>query len=69
MLITLASLLAPEQVERIHEASLEILENVGLLVRSEKARACFKRHGCRVDSEGQVVKFPRTVVEMEAISG
>jgi len=63
MLITFATLLTPEQIARIHEASLEVLENVGLLVRSEKARTCFRQHGCRIDSETQVIRFPRAVVE------
>ncbi|MEW5938247.1 MAG: trimethylamine methyltransferase family protein [Chloroflexota bacterium] len=61
--MTFATLLTQEQVERIHEASLEILENVGLLVRNEKARAVFDKHGCEVDSETQYVTFPRAVVE------
>lgn len=61
--MTFATLLTQEQVERIHEASLEILENVGLLVRNEKARALFARHGCKVDSETQIVTFPRAAVE------
>ena len=58
-----ATLLTQEQVERIHEASLEVLENVGLLVRFEKARDMFARHGCKVDSETNMVTFPRAVVE------
>ena len=58
-----ATLLTQEQVQRTHEASLEILENAGLLVRSGKARALFARHGCKVDSETQIVIFPRAVVE------
>jgi trimethylamine--corrinoid protein Co-methyltransferase len=58
-----ATLLTQEQVERIHEASLEVLESVGLLVRNEKARTVFDKHGCTVDSESQIVKFPRAVVE------
>jgi len=62
-MMTFASLLTPEQVERVHEASLEILENVGLLVRNEKARDLFTRHGCQVDIETQIVKFPPQVVE------
>ena len=45
---TYASLLTVEQVERVHDASLEILENVGLLVRNEKARSIFSKHGCKV---------------------
>jgi trimethylamine--corrinoid protein Co-methyltransferase len=60
---TFASLLTAEQVDRVHQASLEILENVGLLVRNEKARDLFTRHGCRVDAKTQIVKFPRPIVE------
>ena len=62
-LSTFAELLTQEQVERIHDASLEILENVGLLVRNEKARSIFAKHGCFVDQETNIVKFPRIVVE------
>jgi trimethylamine--corrinoid protein Co-methyltransferase len=58
-----ATLLTQEQVERTHAASLEILEKVGLLVRNEKARTIFNRHGCRVDAETQIVRFPSPVVE------
>ncbi len=58
-----AELLTSEQVERVHEASLEILEDVGLLVRNEEARARFAQHGCRVDGETHEVKLPRAVVE------
>lgn len=61
--MTFATLLTQEQVERIHEASLEVLENVGLLVRNEKARAVFDKHGCKVDVETNMVTFPRAVVE------
>jgi trimethylamine--corrinoid protein Co-methyltransferase len=58
-----ATLLTTEQVERAHAASLEILDTIGLRVRHEKARAIFARHGCLVDAETQIVKFPRAVVE------
>ena len=58
-----ATLLTSKQVERIHEASLEILEDVGVLVRNQEARDQLARHGCRVDGETNVVKFPRAVVE------
>lgn len=59
--MSFAALLTQEQIERIHEASLEILEDVGLKVRYEPARELFKQHGCIVD--GERVKFPRAVVE------
>lgn len=58
-----AELLTPEQVERVHEASLEILENVGILVRNGEARERFARHGGRIDPGTQVVKLPAAVVE------
>jgi trimethylamine--corrinoid protein Co-methyltransferase len=56
-----ATLLNQEQVERIHAASLEILEEAGLKVRYAAARDLFKKHGCVVEDER--VKFPRAVVE------
>jgi len=62
-MITFATLLTSEQIERTHEASLEILESVGLLVRNEKARNFFAEHGCLVDVEASVVKFPPSVIE------
>lgn len=61
--MSFATLLTQEQVERVHDASLEILENVGLLVRFKPAREIFEKHGCKVDSETNIVKFPRAAVE------
>lgn len=58
-----ATLLTSKQVQQVHGASLEILETVGLLVRHEKARAVFRKHGCEVDDTTQKVKFPSAVVE------
>ncbi len=59
--MSFAALLTQEQVERIHDASLELLEDVGLKVRYEPARELFKKNGCVVEEER--VKFPRAVVE------
>lgn len=61
--MSFAELLTREQVEHVHEASLEILAEVGLLVRFEPARDLFRRHGCEVDIETNRVRFPRAVVE------
>lgn len=58
-----AEYLTPEQVTRLHEASLQILQETGLLVRSEKARNRFAEHGCTVDEETENVKFPPELVE------
>ena len=58
-----AALLTQEQVERIHEASLEILADVGMLVRNQKARDIFFNHGALVDEETQIVKLPGKIVD------
>jgi len=55
--------LTEDEVRYVHEASLEILEEVGLLVRNEKARQRFLRHGARVDAATQIVRIPSAVVE------
>jgi len=62
-LINFATLLTEQQVECTHAASLEILENIGLLVRNEKARTIFKQHGCMEDAGTQIIKFPPGLVE------
>jgi len=58
-----AEFLSGQEVEQIHEASLEILENVGILVRNENARMIFAKHGGHVDSKSLIVKIPRKVIE------
>lgn len=63
MIANFAELLNPEGVETVHQASLEILQEVGLLVHNRKARLRYSRHGCHVDHESQIVKFPSQVVE------
>jgi trimethylamine--corrinoid protein Co-methyltransferase len=59
---TNATLLTQEQVQRIHEASLEILSDVGIMVRNQKARDIFAAHGAQVDQETQIVKLPGKIV-------
>jgi trimethylamine--corrinoid protein Co-methyltransferase len=58
-----AQLLTIGQVEQVHEASLEILEYVGMLVRNQEARELYVEHGCVEDLETQIIKFPRAVIE------
>ena len=57
------SYLTADDINYIHESSLEILEEVGLLVRNEKARKRFAEHGANVDHETEIVRLPATVVE------
>lgn len=57
------SYLENSDIKYVHESSLEILEEVGLLVRNEKARNRFAEHGCHVDHETEMVRMPSAVVE------
>jgi len=55
--------LTDDDLRYVHDASLEILEDVGLLVRNEKARNRFAEHGAAVDQATEMVRIPATVVE------
>ena len=57
------SYLSDAEISQVHEASLEILEQTGLLVRNEKARKRFAEHGCKIDHTTEIVRFPPAVVE------
>ena len=53
--------LLPEEVERIHTASLTVLERTGIHVENETALNLFRRGGARI--EGPRVHIPATTVE------
>lgn len=55
--------LSDAEIQYVHDASLEILEETGLLVRNEKARERFAEHGCKVDHASEIVRLPAAVVE------
>ncbi len=55
-----------EQIERIHDASMDILERHGIEVLGEQALDVFRKAGARVDDDG-MVRMDRGLV-MEAIS-
>jgi trimethylamine--corrinoid protein Co-methyltransferase len=52
----------PAQLDRIKQATLDILETVGVKFPSAKALAILVEHGCPVDRERQVVTFPPDIV-------
>jgi len=58
-----AQLLNSGDTEQVHEASQELLESLGILVHSQKARGIYERHGCRVDPQSGIVKIPHRIVE------
>lgn len=52
-----------KEIDQIHESSLKILAEIGILVRNEKARSIFARHGCKVDASSTLVKLPTGIVD------
>ena len=55
-------ILTAEQVERIHEASLHILENIGINFLLEEAREILKAAGADVDPNSARVRFDRSLI-------
>ncbi len=58
-----AKILTANQIIRIHEASLEILREVGIEVHNDHARDIYQKHGCQVNRDSRRVLFPVQVVE------
>jgi trimethylamine--corrinoid protein Co-methyltransferase len=55
--------LRQEDMERIHQAALTILDEVGMRIDSEAALAHLARAGCRIRPEQMRVTFPPAVVQ------
>ena len=53
---------APAQLDRLKQATLDILETVGVQFQSEKALDVLAEHGVRVDRTAQIAKFPPEIV-------
>ncbi len=60
------ALISEEQLEEIHEASLDVLEQVGVVFLSKRALNIFKAAGADVDEKAQLVRMDRNLV-MESI--
>ena len=54
-------LLSRDDLEKIHDASCEVLLKTGMIFQNDRALDLFKRHGARV--EGQTVFFPKALIE------
>ena len=57
--------LTEDEIERIHKASLQILKETGVKIRSEKVRRLLAENGAEVNDA--IVKVPSALVE-EAIT-
>jgi len=56
-------ILTPEEVQRIHLATLDIIENVGVRFPSQRALEIWAAHGAQVDRDTCIVKAPGHLVE------
>ena len=54
--------ISEEQLDHFQEATLSVLENVGVQFPSETALDVFSQHGAYVDHKSQIVKIPRDLV-------
>lgn len=54
-------LISQTELEQIHENSLRIMANMGIVMPDPESQEILKRHGATV--EGDIVKFPRALVE------
>lgn len=57
------NVLSPDDIEQIHQSTLDVLWNIGLKVMSSRAREIFADNGCPVDEEKSIVKIPAHLVE------
>jgi len=57
------AMLDEEQLEAIHDASLTIIEDLGIKVGSPRARSLFEGAGALVDHETEMVRLGRDIVD------
>jgi trimethylamine---corrinoid protein Co-methyltransferase len=57
------NILSREDVQKIHEATLKIIETVGVKFPLGRALDIWQAHGAKVDRSSLVVKIPRRVIE------
>jgi len=55
-------ILSAEDVQRIHEASLDVLADVGVMFHSQRALDVLEAHGAAVDRETTVARIPAATV-------
>lgn len=56
-------ILSKADLERIHAATIEVIESVGVRFPSEKALDIWEEHNADVDRESMIVKVPGEVIE------
>lgn len=56
-------ILTPQEVQRIHDATLQIIEKVGVRFPSQKALEIWQAHGAEVDREKMIVRAKPELIE------
>jgi len=57
------NILTPEEVQRIHTATLDVIENAGVRFPSQKVLDIWEAHGAKVDRKTSIVKAPGALIE------
>jgi len=57
------TLLSSEQIKKLKDGTLQLLEEVGIQFPSRKALEIFADHGAKVNMEKQIVRIPRDLVK------
>ena len=58
--------LTAEAIDKIHQAAMQVIEEVGFQVNSQTAMSLFEKAGGRIDREKRIVRLPQCKV-MELI--
>ncbi len=56
-------ILSPEEIQRIHTATLDVIEKVGVRFPSRRALDIWEAHGAQVNRDSSVVKVPGQIIE------
>jgi len=59
--------LSEDKIEKIHQTTLKVLEEVGIKFPSQKALEIFKDNGAKVDFKNEIVRIPEEVL-MKSLS-
>ncbi|MEJ5202207.1 MAG: trimethylamine methyltransferase family protein, partial [Anaerolineales bacterium] len=57
------SVLSEDEIRRIHTATMDVLETIGVRFPSEKALNILEAHGAQVDRETMIAKIPGVIAE------
>jgi trimethylamine--corrinoid protein Co-methyltransferase len=60
------NLFSDAELAELHRATLDVMENTGIMVMNDEAQDIFYSHGCRIDRKSSMVKMPGYLIE-EAI--